>query len=76
MTETRAEERLRVHSRVRVATVTIQASNSPGHRQYLLKCLGSTGTIDSFDPRFTLPFRVKLDDRDIAGFAADELEAI
>ncbi len=67
---------LRLHSRVRVVSVTVRASDSPGWRQRLLKRLGSTGTVDSVDPRFTLPFRVKLDDGDITAFAENELEVL
>ena len=67
---------LRVHSRVRVTSVTIRASDSPGHGQHLLKRLGTTGTIDSLDPRFTLPFRVRLDNGEITAFSEDELEPL
>ncbi len=67
---------LRVHSRVRVVSIVVRASDSPGYRQCLLKRLGGTGTVDSVDPRFTLPFRVKLDDGDITAFAEDNLEVL
>ena len=67
---------LRVGSRVRVVSIVVQASDSPGYRQYLLKRLGTTGMVDSVDPRFTLPFRVKLDDGDITAFAEDNLEVL
>lgn len=67
---------LRVHSRVRVVSVSVRASDSPGWRRSLLKRLGTTGTIDSVDPRFTSPFRVKLDDGDVAAFTENELEVL
>ena len=69
-------ETLKVHSRVRVVSVTIRASDSPGYRRHLCERVGSTGIIDSVDPRFTLPFRVRLDNGEITAFSEDELEPL
>ena len=67
---------LRLHSRVRVISVRIGASDSSSQRYSLLKCLDTTGTVVGFDPRFTLPWRVKLDDGNFAVFAEENLKAL
>ena len=67
---------LKVRSRVRVVSVTVWVSDSPGYRRHLLRRLGSAGTVDSVDPRFTLPFRVRLDNGEITAFSEDELEVL
>ena len=67
---------LRVHSRVRVVSVLIHAGCSPVHRQELLTHLDATGTVTNFDPRWTLPYIVKLDNAAHATFAEDNLEVL
>jgi len=79
MAETQTKLRplpLRVHSRVRVVSVVIWASYSHSQRDSLLKYLGATGTIVSFDPRWTLPCHVKLDNGNILSCAEDNLEML
>jgi len=66
----------RLYSRVRVTSVTIQASFSRSQRQCLLKCLNTTGTVTSFDPRWTYPYIVKLDHGTTFAFAKDNLEVL
>jgi len=78
-TETRTKLQplpLRLHSRVRVVSVTIQASCSYSLRQSLLKWLNATGTVINFDPRWTHPYIVKLDNGDSFAFAKDSLEVL
>jgi len=67
---------LRVHSRVRVRSVVIQIDDSPETRKWLLKFLGTTGTVISFDPRYALPFHVKFDNGRAASFTEDNLEVL
>ncbi len=66
----------KVRSRVRVVSVVIQASDSPGGTDRLLKCLNATGTVVRFDPRWTLPYHVELDDGRFVSFAEDNLEVL
>lgn len=79
MTETRTKRQplpLRVNSRVRVVSVVIRAGYSRSQRHSLLKCLNATGTVVSFDPRFTLPCFIRLDDGDYFAFTKDNLEVL
>ena len=69
-------EPLGVHSRVRVRALVIQATDSATTRYCLLKRLGTTGTVISCDPRWTLPRRVKFDDGACIAFAEDNLEVL
>lgn len=68
--------KLRVHSRVRVVSVTIGVTCSPSGRHSLLRCLGTMGTVINFDPRWTLPWLVKFDDGICIPFAEDNLEVL
>lgn len=67
---------LRIHSRVRVRSVLIQAGYSPVLRQEFLGHLGATGTVTNFDPRWTLPYIVKLDNAGHTAFTEDNLEVL
>lgn len=69
-------ERLKVNSRVRVIAVTIRANYSPTMRHSLLKCLGATGTVIHFDPRFTLPYSIRFDDGCTSSFAENACEML
>jgi len=77
--ETRTKYRSRVvqvHSRVRIISVTVWAHHSDSERRRSLKWLNATGTIVNFDPRWTLPWRVKLDSGEYKAFAKDNLEVL
>ena len=67
---------LRVHSRVRVVSITIRTMDSRALRCNLIQCLGATGTVINFDPRWTLPWRVRLDNDDLFAFAEDNLQVL
>ena len=69
-------ETLKVHSRVRVVCVTLRTVDSRALRCNLMQCLGATGTVINFDPRFTLPYRVRFNNGDLFGFAEDSLEVL
>lgn len=69
-------ERLKVNSRVRVASVTIRASYDRHERRRFLKWLDATGTVVNFDPRWRLPWYVRLDNGDFARLAEDNLEVL
>lgn len=69
-------ERLKVHSRVRVVAVTVRVGDHPTMRHCLLRRLGMSGTVVGWDPRFTLPCRVKFDDGDVAFIAKENLEVL
>ena len=67
---------LRVHSRVQVESVIIRASYSRSQRYSLLKNLGATGTVIEFDPIWTLPWRLALDNGEYVAFARNSLEVL
>jgi hypothetical protein len=67
---------LKVHSRVRVVAITIRTKDSRALRCNLIQCLGATGTVIAFDPRWTLPWRVRLDNADLFAFGEDNLEVL
>ena len=67
---------LKVHSRVRVVAITIRITESRALRCNLIQCLGATGTVINFDPRLTLPWRVRLDNGDLFAFAENNLEVL
>ncbi len=76
-TQTRSQPLpLRVHSRVRVVAITIRAWSSQSLRNKLLEHLAATGTVTSFDPRYTLPYRVKFDDGSFLSFAEKSLQVL
>jgi len=79
MPETRTKYRslvLQVHSRVRIVSVIIRAGDGRYERRRLLKWLNATGTVVSFDTRWTLPWRVRLDSGEYVSFAKDNLEVL
>ena len=79
MTETQTKLQslpLRLHSRVRVVSVNIRAGDSPTLRYCLLKRLGHTGIVVGIDPRFTLSYRVKLDNAYEDSYAEENLEVL
>jgi len=67
---------LEVDRRVRVVAVTIRAGYGRYERRRLLKWLNATGTVVSFDPRWTLPWRVRLDNGEYVAFAKESLEVL
>lgn len=79
MTETQTKRQslpLREQSRVRIVAITIRTRDSRALRCNLIQCLGATGTVINFDPRLTLPWRVRLDNADLFAFAEDNLEVL
>ena len=79
MSETRAKvyvPPLRVHSRVRVRAIVVWAMDSQSEQRSRLKCLDTTGTVVAWDPRWTLPCYVQLDNGESHRFAPHHLEVL
>jgi len=67
---------LKVRSRVQVMAIVVWAEDSRSERRSRLRCLGTTGTVIAWDPRWTLPCYVKLDNGDLRRFSKHHLEVL